>query len=148
MIWLLPSNHTGRFWIITAFGIIFTLIVAGMCWLPHGVCLFESENQIRASILIMTPLGTSIEKVKTSIQTRMHPDTFYYYEHAPHLPGKGIAPGKINWSRWPLGGEHHGKAILCQLGQSGFFEDVCADWAFDDEGRLVDVFVFKHANLP
>jgi len=138
-----------RFWSISAFGIVFALLVAAMCWHPHGVSLSGSEEQIRASILKMTPLGTPIEEVKTCIQTRMHPDTFYSYKHADtfQLPGV-VREGKVIPGQWPLGGEHHGKEIGCQIGRSGLTEDVCADWVFDDEGRLADVLVFKAADLP
>jgi hypothetical protein len=146
---LLPKKHWIRVCIIIAFVVVFTLIVTGMCWHPHGVSLCGSEVQIRASILKMSPLGTPIEKVKTSILTRMHPNTFYYFEHAgiAQLPGV-LREGKVIQGQWPLGGEHHGKEVWCQIGQSGLFEDASAAWVFDDKDRLADVFVYKVASLP
>jgi hypothetical protein len=143
-----------RFWIITAFGVVFILVIVALCRHPdgvseHGLSLFGSEERIRASILQMTPLGTPIDRVKTCIQSRMHPDTFYFYEHADvtSLPGV-MEGGKVVQGQWPLGGEHHGKEIGCQIGQGGLFEFVCACWVFDDEDRLADVFVYKNAASP
>jgi hypothetical protein len=143
--------------LLFAVGFFFALIVLAMCWrsheLDHGVSLSESEKQIRASILKMTPLGTSIEEVKASIHTRMHPDTFYNYENI-NLPGSGTGPGgKMVWSQWPLGGEHHGNVIVCQIGSTtdmGFIEDISVNayWAFDNEGHLADVFVYKVTEGP
>jgi hypothetical protein len=99
--------------------------------------LSRSVEQIRTSILEITPLGTPIDDVEASIHTKLHPDSFYYFEH-------GI--GKDN-DQWPLGGEHHGKVIGCQIGSRGIpllsKEHIDADWAFDENGRLADVFVIK-----
>jgi hypothetical protein len=125
------------------------------CTTPHGVSLSKPVEQIRASILKITPLGTPFEGVKMSIHTKIHPDSFYYDKHANGLPGTGVATGgggPIIWDRWPLGGEHHGKEIGCQIGSIGIplwnEENVCADWVFDDKDRLADVFVYKTSNLP
>lgn len=123
----------------------------------HGISLSESETQIRASILKNTPLGTPIKEVKARIQTKLHPDTLYYQEHVGGLPGPSAATGgggKIIWDQWPLGGEHHGKEIVCQIGEvggSGFWDlpnDVVAYLAFDDKDRLADVFVDKIPDAP
>jgi hypothetical protein len=85
--------------------------------------------------------------VEASIHTKLHPDSFCYYEHAPSLPGTGGDGGKIIYSQWPLGGEHHGKEIGCQIGSRGIpllsEENVDACWAFDENDRLADVFVIK-----
>jgi hypothetical protein len=104
----------------------------------HGISLSESETQIRASILKITPLGTPLKDVKARIQTKLCPDTFYYSANGAPMPGK-----------WPLGGEHHGKVFTCQIGEvgeGGFWDfpvAIDADWAFDDKDRLADVFVYK-----
>jgi hypothetical protein len=116
----------------------------------HGISLSKSEEQIRTSILKITPLGTPIEEVKIRIHTKIHPDSFDYEKHASGLPGTGVGTGgggPIIWDQWPLGGEHHGKLIRCQIGSRGIpilsKENVDADWVFDDNDRLADVFVKK-----
>jgi hypothetical protein len=120
----------------------------------HGISLSESKEQIRAWILKITPLGTPIKEVKACIQTKLRPDTFYYSANGAPLPGTGVGNGKIVWDQWPLGGEHHGKVFVCQIGEvapGGFWDlpvDVGAYWAFDDKDRLADVFVDKIPNAP
>jgi hypothetical protein len=134
--------------------ILATAILSYMYWHPHevdhGVPLSGSEEQIRASILEITPLGTPIKAVKASIHTRLHPDTFCNYKDIT-LPGSSTGPGStMVWAQWPLGGEHHGKMIVCEIGRTGPFESVSvgAYWAFDNENRLADVFVGKNNEGP
>jgi hypothetical protein len=132
------------------------LVLSGVlcgCTTSHGVSLSKSVEEIRASILKITPLGTPIEDVKTSIHTKLYPDTFYYFEHAVNLPGVATGGGDpIILDQWPLGGEHHGKEIICQIGSIGIplfnAEDVAACWVFDDNDRLADVFVYKTPDEP
>ena len=127
--------------------------LTGCSTLMHGVYLSASEDHIRTSILKITPLGTPFEEAKTLIQTKLHPDSFEYDKHARGLPGGGIATGgggPIIWDQWPLGGEHHGKEIVCEIGIGGYLgtEIVSGMWVFDDKDRLADVFIYKGANLP
>jgi hypothetical protein len=116
----------------------------------HELALWgRSDADIRSSILTITPLGSSYEEVIQRIKTRIHPNTLYQFKHGLALPAKGTdSEGKIMWSQWPLGGEHHDKIIGCQIGSSSLTAVVVANWAFDDEDRLEDVFVAKDANLP
>ena len=129
--------------------LVLSCVLFGCSTIRHGVYLSGSEEQIRAEILKITPLGTPIEKAKASIQTRIHPETLYYYEHGGNLPNI-IKDGRAVRGQWPLGGEHHRKEIACEIGQGGLYDedDVGAVWAFDDNDRLIDVFVYKTPNLP
>lgn len=139
------DNRARRFWIITTIGVVIALVVVAIYWHPHGIPLWgRSEDQIRASILELTPLGTPIKEVKNCIKSRMHPDTFYYDKHGVPLPGRAtVGGGPIIWDQWPLGGEHHGKVLVCEIGLNSLQTDIVGYWAFDDQGCLVDVFVCK-----
>jgi hypothetical protein len=127
------------------------LIVVAMCWHPHGIPLSGSEDQIRASILKITPLGTPIEEVKVRIQTKLHSDTFYYFADGGSLPPV-VKQGEWVHGHWPLGPRRFGKQFGSIIGQSGIplltEEDVGAYFAFDANDRLADVFVGKTPDMP
>jgi hypothetical protein len=125
------------------------LIVMTMCRHPHGISLSGSEEQMRTSILKITPLGTPIEEVKTRIQTKLHPDTFYYFANGVSLPPV-VKQGEWTNGQWPLGARKYGKEFVSLIGQSGWldWEDVGAYFAFDDKNRLADVLVFKTPDMP
>lgn len=112
--------------------------------------LSESNASIREQIIKITPLGTEISAAGKLIKSKIRPQTFYSYYPVPNLPAKGVIgkPGVFIQDQWPLGIVPQGKAICCQIGQNGFWENVCADWGFDRNGLLIDVFVYKHANVP
>jgi hypothetical protein len=124
------------------------LIVMAMCRHPHGISLSGSEDQIRASILKITPLGMTIEGVKAQIQTKLHPETFYYFADG-RLPDV-IKQGGWVHSQWPLGQRRFEKVIACVIGETSWLEmeDVGAYFAFDEKNRLADVFVGKTPDMP
>ena len=125
------------------------LIMAAMCRHPHGISLSGSEDQIRASILKITPLGTPIEEVKARIHSKLHLDTFNYFAHGISLPPV-MKQDKWVHAHWPLGPRSFGKVIACVIGETSWLdiEDVGAYFAFDDEDRLADVFVGKTPDMP
>jgi hypothetical protein len=124
------------------------LIVVAMCRHPHGISLSGSEDQIRASILKIIPLGTPIEDVKARIQTKLHIDKFNYFADG-RLP-EVVKQGVWVHSHWPLGLRYYGKQLECQIGETSWLdmEDVGAYFAFDDKDRLADVFVGKTPDMP
>jgi hypothetical protein len=128
--------------LLLCLALILSGILTGCSTLIHGVNLSASKEQIRASILKITPLGTPFEKAKTLIQTKLHPVTFVYYKHTRGLWGTGIPTGG--------GGEYHGKAIGCEIGIGGYLANEIVDgmWVFDDKERLVYLFIYKEPNLP
>src|SRR5271154_910670 len=81
------------------------LIVVAMCRHPHGISLSGSEDQIRASILKIIPLGTPIEDVKTRIHTELHVNTFNYFAHGISLR-PAIKQDAWVHGHWPLGPRH------------------------------------------
>jgi hypothetical protein len=122
-----------------------------LCWHPHGISLSGSEDQIRASILKIIPLGTPIEEVKTSLHTKLHLNAFNYFADGISLP-QVMKQNEWVHSAWPLGPRRFGKVIACEIGSRGIpllsAEDVGAYFAFDDKDRLADVFVGMTPDMP
>jgi hypothetical protein len=99
------------------------------------------KNQLREQILKITPLGMSKAEAERLIKAKIKPVTFY--------PGI-FSPGNMpEGEAWPLGGKNLAETFGCNLGKTNnwlvTYTQVDAAWGFDAKGKLVDVWVFKHA---
>jgi hypothetical protein len=105
----------------------------------EGLVLRESEQALRQSILVQTPLGSSFEDVLRELQAR----------------GYVAIPSSHGLFR--LDAEEHVKtfgvsSIRVELGDYWTFPffatSVAAYWGFDAKGRLFDVWVWKGTEGP
>jgi hypothetical protein len=136
-----------RYPVIVSATVLFALLFAATASaLPLG----KNPNEIRAAILMLTPLGTPFYIASMSIK-KLHPETYYTFQHCPELPKRGVVgkAGVYIAEKWPLVTNPTGKAIICRLGEineSLPFTDTAVDawWTFDANDKLVDIYVGKH----
>ena len=89
-----------------------------------------SEGRIRESILVITPLGTSLQDVKKLILTRIRPETL---NEETVFPGKLLAGNIGTTNKWPL----PFLALSCT--------HIEGHWIFSSTERLTEVFVHKQS---
>lgn len=119
---------------------------------PARPALDEPRAQIRAELLSRTPVGTSTAEVLRFIGKNLR--------EKPGAPAPRLEPGPATSASAAASGHAGTQHIRVVLGEylanpalllqaiPLFIEDrVTAQWAFDAEGRLLDVFVEKTAQL-
>jgi hypothetical protein len=123
----------------------FISILAGLVTLAavaaSPVGLRRSETAIRASILALTPLGSSSETVLALVQKEKwksqgldNRSGFLKQEHGKKSEVVGVA---------------HIQAYLGHHWTFPFLRtDVTAYWGFDTQGRLIDVWIWKTIDAP
>lgn len=77
-----------------------------------------------------TPIGSTIAEVKEFVRTRLK-----YAGRAPYEGGP--APGQYKWEGV--------RSLSAYLGEGGFLggSDIYIHWAFDENGKLIDVVIEK-----
>lgn len=107
--------------------------------------LRRPEEQIKAYILELTPIGTSMEDVTIIIDNNKKweaPRIFYESGVSYADLGYPSKPDDIALGKTTIIGE---KSIRTVIGRYQNFFQVVVDvlWAFDENGDLIDVFVQK-----
>jgi len=97
--------------------------------------LRQPVEQIRADLLEITPLGTSIEEVRSVIQNNDE------WRWSGHIATVGFPTGQR--SDDPRVGVKSTRANLGGFSNI-FWTSVVAWWGFDEEGKLIDIHVEKH----
>lgn len=119
---------------------------------PVRPALDEPRAQIRAELLSRTPVGTSTAEVLRFIEKNLR--------EKPGAPAPRLEPGPATSAsasssghagtqhiRVVLGEYLANPALLLQAIPLAIEDRVTAQWAFDADGRLLDVFVEKTARL-
>lgn len=104
--------------------------------------LRRSQNYIKNDILKITPIGTKMEDVINIIKDKRQWEIDYIsYDHGYNRPGKPD-PSDIALGRETIVGE---KSIRVFVGEytNVFTTSVTVFWGFDDNSRLIDVYVWK-----
>ena len=95
--------------------------------------LLKSSRAIRADILRLTPIGMSMDEVRTIIEInynwRIRTGSSERGYVNPHNPPETRVVGE--------------KHITADLGR-GFLLIVSSSWGFDKNGKLIDVYVEKY----
>jgi hypothetical protein len=131
------------------------ILLIGIATLAQAALpLQKSPSELRDAILKVTPLGVSFSEAGSLIRG-LKPKTFYTFDSCPDLPKIGVVgkAGVFVSKKWPLGLQPKGKAIISLLGEIDKFPpfigvtytSVGAWWGFDQDDRLIDVFIDKHA---
>jgi hypothetical protein len=96
-------------------------------------------NEARVGIGLFT-LNSSLTDDGCDNRTLpLHPQTCNYFKGDIELPGIATTNGNIIRCKWPLGGYLPVKSAKAITG-SIFYQNVGVWWAFDQKGRLADVF--------
>jgi hypothetical protein len=98
----------------------------------------RSEENLRESLLRLTPLGSSFEQVESVVKREG-------WKHARALPTHGF------YIRYPLPERTIGKSsITATLGEHWWFpigtEGAYAAWCFDENRRLIEIVVYKQVD--
>ena len=124
--------------------LLISLIVVVVCILIFlANPLLKSEEQVRESILKLTPIGTSMEDVLKVIEINKKWETRYVsYVH-------GISQGDLGKS----GSSIVKKSIRVMIGKYHFEPNfdiyafversVTVFWAFNEESKLIEIYVLK-----
>jgi hypothetical protein len=120
-------------------GILLLLIILLIILIYLTNPLFKSEETLQNDILKLTPLGTSIDEVIKIIKTRKKwRITQISNDH-----------GYIYQKSYPLK-EIGNKSIRAEIGEYGFIlvTNVTIFWGFDENSKLIDVWVWKTTDGP
>ncbi len=107
----------------------------------------EHREQIRVQLLKMTPRGSTTAAVREFITRDLKQKAPALENHpamceaAQASPNKGVACMRIVF------GKYLANPVLLTLSPPMPIErEVDVEWAFDKDGRLLDIFVDKHAD--
>lgn len=119
---------------------------------PPLPSLDEPRAQIRAEMLRHTPPGTSADEVLNFVTKALPPTPGTPPPALEHKPATGPSAGASGHAgmqriRVVLGEYMPNPALLFQPVPLVIEERVTVQWAFDAQGRLLDVFVDKKAQL-
>lgn len=124
-----------RVWVGIAVAVVF---LAGLVYFWPGLPLRESREQIRQSFLKQTPIGSTTQEVVRQLRALGYEPQMTnkgYLRQAPDEPMSVIGTSSV---RTELGG-------YCNL---LLFTSVTGFWAFDADGRLIDVWIWKVTDAP
>ena len=117
--------------VIIAIMVIAIMIMAFIRMFPYP--LRESNDYIRERILELTPIGSSIDEVLAAIEANSSWRIAYRDNYS----------GYVDFRREP-GDRRIGEMyISADLGRSSLLWDVRANWGFDENGILIDVYIKK-----
>ncbi len=118
---------------------------------PKEISLQEKRMEIRAQLLKLTPIGSTSEQVRKSIQRNL----LHAGETAPPLENHpaGITesdhsgPHGVKSIRLRLGGYLADPAIVLLTAPLISHKEVFAEWAFDKKDHLIEIFVDKTSRV-
>ena len=136
--------------IYTLIALLVIIVVAVLVSLSNP--LRKSQEEIRGNMLKLTPVGMSMEDVLKVIESNKKWETMYVsHEH-------GIPQGELGKAGTPIGeksirahiGEYTGKwyfdgNILHTIYIASLKEYVDVFWAFDEDSKLIEIYVVKSA---
>jgi len=104
--------------------------------LPPAVLLRQPEARIEKDILALTPIGTSFDDVLSVIDNQKDWRIRYIdQDHGFSHPESGKTVGKMS--------------IRVFIGDytNIFMTSVTVFWGFDEDGKLIDIYIWKDPNV-
>jgi len=127
---------------ILAVIVLAVVVLFGMQYLSP---LSKSDEEIRQSVLQITPIGTNMDSVVKVIESKKEWKTTYVsYEHGVSYGDLGYPdkPEDIALNRETIVGKKSIRVLIGEYNNPALVY-VTAFWGFDKDSKLIDVYVTK-----